>query len=1075
MAVVLLAVYAVAGFWGVPALLQWQVPRLAAAWLERPASVGEVRFNPFTLRLQVRQLQLAEADGRPLAAVGELVADLDWRSLWHRAWTLRQLHVDAPQVRLAVAPDGRFNVADLVATLRRHRPPSGVDGAGLPRVVVEDLALTRGRLAWDDQRAGYRDELAPIDLRFSRFSTLPDESQSYTLTAEAGGGGRLRWRGEASLAPLQGRGEVTIEGLPLRSLGAYLQRQVGATFEDGRLSATLPYRFAQDQGRWALRLEGARAAVEALALAPAGSRKRIASLSHLALEGVAADLLRREGTIARVRLADGRLDLRRDANGSVDVAALLAPRGPAAAPAGQAAAPAQPWTLEVQRIELERLAVHALDESAQPPVALAVGRLDAAAALAASGGAGPTVWRLARGALQADGIAVSQEGRPPLTLARAAASGVSVDMRERRASLDRVALEGGRWRVLRDAQGRLDLQSLLARAAGTTPETAPRQPISVDPAAIKPWSLRAGEVAVGGAAVDVEDQVSGLRAQVQDLALRLEDVGTDPARPIRFEASLRLREGGELALRGTGTPGTRALQADLQLRQLALPVAQPLLARHLRLKLVAGTLGAQGRIEAALPVGKPPVLRYAGSMAVDGLRLDEMDGRADDARAATGEAFAVQVRRLRLQDARLDFQDRSLRPQFGARIFALNGVVTGVSSARDARSRLELDGRVDDAGLARIRGALNPFSPRDSTDVNVVFRNVDLVPASPYAMKFAGYRIAEGRISLDLRYRLRDSRLEGDNHVVIERLTLGERVESPDALQLPLELAIAVLKDARGRIDLGVPVSGDLNDPQFNYGAVLWKAIGNVLARVVASPLRALGNLLGVGGEQLDAIAFDAGSARLLPPEREKLRQVAGLLGRREALRLSVPGRYDEAADGAALRSSALRGEIVRRAGLRLEPGESPGPLDVHDGAVRAALRGLFTERFGEPALDQARRAAENRRPAGEASGAAGAPVPVWRRIRNHVQGEPQVADAVGFYRDLQRRLEQAQPLAQDALPALAAQRAQAIASALRQDGVAGERVAVAPPEGAAAPAGDTGGPAARRSVAVTLQLATAR
>ncbi|WP_460890936.1 DUF748 domain-containing protein, partial [Ramlibacter alkalitolerans] len=280
---------------------------------------------------------------------------------------------------------------------------------------------------------------------------------------------------------------------------------------------------------------------------------------------------------------------------------------------------------------------------------------------------------------------------------------------------------------------------------------------------------------------------------------------------------------------------------------------------------------------------------------------------------AAAEPFPVRIRRVRLQDAKLDFTDLSLRPQFGARIHELHGAINGLSTQPGTRSQVELEGRVDEFGLARLRGEVNAFSPRDSTDLRAEFRNVDMVAASPYSMKFAGYRIAEGRISLDLQYKLAGGRLEGDNRVVIDRLTLGERVDSPDAMKLPLQLAIAILKDSNGRIELGLPVSGSLDDPQFSYGAVVWKAITNLLGRIVSAPFRALGGLLGVGGEKLEAIEFDPGSARLLPPEREKLRQVAGILGQRAQLKLAVPGRYDEAADGAALRRRALRAEVARR------------------------------------------------------------------------------------------------------------------------------------------------------------------
>ncbi|MGZ5269074.1 MAG: DUF748 domain-containing protein [Ramlibacter sp.] len=1107
-ALALLAVYAAAGFWGVPAVLRWQVPRLAAAQLERPASVGEVRFNPFTLRLQLRDLRLADRDGTPLLAVATVDAALDWRSAVRRAWSLRHVHIDAPQARLAIAPDGRFNLGALLDTLRSHRKPQQARDAALPRIVVDDFALTGGRLEWDDRQVDCHAVLAPVELRFARLSTLPDDRDAWQLTADVAGGGRLQWRGEASLAPIRATGEIVLQDLALPTLGAYLKPYARAVVAGGRLSATLPYELAYDAGRLQGRLHGARLALADLAAGHADGQPRFASLREAEAQGIDADLARREAVIASVRLSGGELGLRRDAQGAWDLAQLLVVRTTPTGPS----APSAPWKVAVRKVEAGALALRVVDESVRPAVTLTATGIAGQVRLEAGQTAQALAMTVDGGELQVERLALVQAGRPPLTLEHLGVQQAAIDLARRRVEAARVAVDGGQLRVVRDAQGGIDLLALLPRPTG-----APNAPAG--PA----WSAHARQLALSHLAIDVEDQGSGIRTQLQDVSLRADGAGTDLSRPVHFEAGLRLREGGQLALQGQVVPAARTLDAQVQLRQLAVAQAQPLLARRVRLKLAAGTLSSQGRLEAAWPAGRPPVLRYTGRAELANLRLDELDGtlfarwktlsaerlavgtrglevpelrvvapeasliiendrsfnaarllvrqpaQAVPARRVAGdggEPFAVRIQRVRLQDARLDFLDKSLRPQFGARIYALNGVVTALSSRRDARSQVELEGRVDEAGLARVRGALNPFSPRDSTDLNVVFRNVDMVPASPYTMKFAGYRIAEGRISLDLRYHVRDGRLDGDNKVVIDRLTLGERVDSPDALKLPVELAIALLKDADGRIDLGLPVTGDLNDPKFSYTAILWKAFTNVLARAVAAPFRALAGLFGGSGEKLEAIDFDPGSDRLLPPEREKLRQVAQLLSRRAQLRLSVPGQFSEAADGAALRSLAVRGEVVRRTGQRLEAGESPGPLDVTDRGVRAAVRELYTQRFGAAEWDKAKAAAEAARPRGEASGAGPADVPVWRRVSNFVQGEPQVADAVGFYRGLLRRLEQDQPLTPDALPRLGERRAQAVARALAETGLDGTRVTVAPP--APVQAADGG-----KAVPLKLELAT--
>ena len=415
--------------------------------------------------------------------------------------------------------------------------------------------------------------------------------------------------------------------------------------------------------------------------------------------------------------------------------------------------------------------------------------------------------------------------------------------------------------------------------------------------------------------------------------------------------------------------------------------------------------------------------------------------------ASASDPFPIRIRRVRLQDAKLDFADLSLRPQFAAKIYELNGAVNGLSSSRETRSQVELDGRVDEFGLARIRGELNPFAPRNSTDINVVFKNVDLVSASPYSMKFAGYRIAEGKISLDLQYKIKNSQLEGANQIVIDKLALGERVDSPDAMKIPLELAIAILKDSDGRIDLGLPVSGNIDDPQFSYGAVVWKAIGNVLTKIVTAPFRALGGMFGMSGDKLEAIEFDPGGDKLLPPEREKLKQVGQILAKRAQLNLAVPGHYSEAADGNALRVRAVRSEVARRAGVRLAPDEEPGPMDVRDRAVRSALREFYAARFGDAELDKLKKEAETvPAPADASSAATQEKLAIWQRVGKMVQGEPQVADASAFYGRLQERLNQEQPLAADALSQLGTRRSQAILAALKEAGLDPARVSAEAP-----------------------------
>ena len=280
--------------------------------------------------------------------------------------------------------------------------------------------------------------------------------------------------------------------------------------------------------------------------------------------------------------------------------------------------------------------------------------------------------------------------------------------------------------------------------------------------------------------------------------------------------------------------------------------------------------------------------------------------------------------------------------------------------------------------------------------------------------------------------------IEGDNKITLEKFTLGERVESADALKLPFEFAVALLKDSDGTISLELPVNGNLDDPQFSLAPLIWKAVGNLIGNIVAAPFRALAHLFGGGsGENGGAIAFDPGMSRLLPPEREKLARIVAALVQRPELRLLIPAQYDAEADASALKRAALGREIGRRAGFAVTEGDEPGPVNLEDKPTRAALRALFTERFSKAELDRLKAEAEAK------ARAAGLAAPsMIERARNFASGEPQLVDAREYYRTLLRRERETQPLAPNALAELAQKRALAIESALKAAGADASRMA---------------------------------
>lgn len=379
----------------------------------------------------------------------------------------------------------------------------------------------------------------------------------------------------------------------------------------------------------------------------------------------------------------------------------------------------------------------------------------------------------------------------------------------------------------------------------------------------------------------------------------------------------------------------------------------------------------------------------------------------------TNSDFPIAIDVVRINDAELEFADLSLPQPFGTHIHTLGGVINGISSNTSSTAQVELDGKVDDFGAARIRGSLQPFKTTEFTDIKLAFTNLEMNRLTPYSGKFAGRKIESGKLSVDLEYKIKQRKLAGENKFIINKLTLGERVDSKDAPNLPLDLAIAILEDSNGMIDLDLPVSGSLDDPKFSIGGIVWKAFTNVLTKIVTAPFSALGKLFG-GGEKLDAIVFDTGNATLAPPELEKLHSVSTALAKRQQLALNIVPGYDVAADTRVIQETSLRKQVAEEAGFKLEAGQTVGPIDLNNPNVQSAIQTLHDRLTNKGLL---------------------------KRLAAKLEKTPD-----GFYEQAQETLTTSIQVTDADLQHLSEERAMAIQKNLLDLGVSAERIEISQP-----------------------------
>ncbi len=275
----------------------------------------------------------------------------------------------------------------------------------------------------------------------------------------------------------------------------------------------------------------------------------------------------------------------------------------------------------------------------------------------------------------------------------------------------------------------------------------------------------------------------------------------------------------------------------------------------------------------------------------------------------TEESVPVKIDTVTLQGGTIRFNDQSVRPAFSTTLDRIAGRISGLSSQLNTTADVELRGTLDNSAPLEITGKINPLSKDLYVDLKASFKDMDLTPATPYSGKYAGYTIDKGKLSFDVRYLIQKRKLDSTNTIFIDQLTLGERVESPDATKLPVRLAIALLKDRRGQIKLDLPVTGSLDDPEFSVGRIILKIIVNLLTKAATAPFALIGALFG-SGEELGYIEFDYGRATLTESGLKKVDTLTRALADKPSLKVDIEGYVDTERDREGLKQYLVQRKV---------------------------------------------------------------------------------------------------------------------------------------------------------------------
>lgn len=973
-----LAVLLAAGFFLAPPVLESVLEKQLAKSLRGEVRIDDLAINPLVLSVTVKGLAVVR-EGKEQAAFDELYVNLSAASLFKLAVVVDEIRLAGLHISVARTGDGQYDISDL---LEQWMKPDETPDKTPPRFSLNNIQLVGAGIHFADHPREREFVVTDLNLSLPFLSSLPYQAEILVqpmLSANVNGSS-FRLDGQTTPFADGRESELRFDlaGFDLTQLQPYLPAGLPVKIAAARLDSQIRAVFRELPGGVNSLVFVGNARLADLQLQQ-GDGQALLAWKALAVELSKIDPFNRQFVVQRLALDGLALDLSVNRRGELNLLALAG--GRSAAPVADApAAPVVHWSLG--EFVLNDATLRWRDSSGSKPVNGEIRQLSARL--------GPLDEKLASVEVIEAGALV--DFGEQLQLPSLAVKALRVDLAGQRVEIGEVSNAGARIVLRRNADGEIEW---------LTPPRLKAVAGSAQKPASAPWFARVSTLAVDDLGLRFEDRSVQPVAvqQIDGLSLRGERLGNLANEKGRLSLQATVNKQGKLSV--DGDLQAEPFASNLKIDGQAIPLAtlQGYSGQFLNVLLQRGQFSAKGDASLRLERGRL-LAGYKGSATLGNLLLVDPENKADflkwkslhlggvdfrldpmridireialsdfysrlilneagrlnladivrqpAAPAAEAEATTVaateraplplSIARVTLNNGTVNFSDRFVRPNYTVDIGKLGGRVTGLSSVEGTVAELELRGSYGRAAPVSISAKLNPLAAKSFLDLKAEVKDVDLTGFSPYSGKYAGYLIDKGKLSLNLAYKLENQQLTASNGLFLDQLTLGERVDSPEATSLPVNLAIALLRNNRGEIDINLPISGSLDDPQFSLGGVIVKVIVNLFVKAVTSPFALLGSMFG-DGEELSTLAFAPGQTQIDAAAGKKLEALAQALNDRSALKLDITGHADPETDREGLKRFAIEQAMQREklADLRkqgkdaettsIEPAEYPAYL----------------------------------------------------------------------------------------------------------------------------------------------------
>jgi uncharacterized protein involved in outer membrane biogenesis len=887
--------YAVIGFWIVPAVLRAKVPPLLTETLGRTVSVDDIRLDPFALSLSLRGLRISEAEDADFVSVREIFVNVQASSIFRRALILREARITAPSVRIRISPEGEFSFADITERLAgsEDEDVSEVADENPFPVIIQNVRIERGHVAFRDESRStpFEEEIRPIDLELHDFTTVAkgdgDSNSHNSFSTTTSSGATIDWNGTLSLLPLRSNGELRIENFRSRTPWRYLRDNLRFEITSGTAGFFAKYAFDGSSDEPEFTVSEGSLSLDGITIFEDGvPHEPLWALPHALVSGLTVDLRKRSVHIENIASRGLTVRAQRDANGELHATYLFA-NDSTSENEGQPEDEPEPADDDAAQAEPWTLTISAID-------------------------------------LDDYAIAVRDDTTPtPLKLRLA-----PIDL------------------TVRDVS------------------TAPGAAMAID---LDVGIESGGKIAIDGTVTPLPEPQADLTAEITDLALPIiqpliEASSGAVLKTGTLNTKLKIRHGGSaekeertivegqlvitaldlatvsgrevVKFESLAVDGIRIEPTPLDLAIEVVTLSKP----ELELQLLSGGESNIGELTRVETSGDSP------DSAANDAPVDEA---SED--ASPSEPSNIRVDRLAIDSGVIRIRDENTDPPFRLDVKNITATAENFAFDPSSRLRIKLDAKVGPTGALAAAGSLTPFADPMDGEIKVTLDRLDTVAFSPYSGRFVAQRVARGKLSLDLDYSIDDSLLKARNGVRLDTFSLGKKVQSPDATDLPVGLAIVLLKDASGSIGLDVPVEGRLDDPAFRVGGVILRTLRDIILKAATAPFNLIGGML-PGEDDLRNVSFAPGRAELSESAKGRLDRVAKGLEKKPELSLEIPGTADPEIDADGLREVALETQLkqirFKKIANKSNAPASAEEIVIDDELREELLEELYAERF---------------------------------------------------------------------------------------------------------------------------------